>query len=172
MMCSKARSSVREPGRVPAGFRSGLPLSAGFFSDTPPSLSAWLDKGTEAVPSGATSATRYDFTERVFAVPHIVAELKFVDVKRHVGFRHLVIGADDAALEQAPKAFNRVGVDHAVDVLASGMPNDRMRELEFDVAVARPFVRHDQFDLIGDGLAHEAGQDIGAHGIDHARDDL
>jgi len=35
---SKARSSVREPGRVPAGFRSGLPFGFRSLSDTAPNV--------------------------------------------------------------------------------------------------------------------------------------
>src|SRR5438270_3205022 len=172
MMCSKARSSVREPGRVPAGFGSGLPFGFRSLSDTAPSLPALLGASAEVVPSAATSATRYERSERIGLALHVVAELEFVDVKRHVGFRHLVIGADDAALEQAPEAFNRVGMDNAANIFAFRMADDGVRELVFDVAVAGPFIGHDQIDLIGNRLLHEPGQNFCANAVNHASDDL
>lgn len=52
---------------------------------------------------------------RVEAV--IIAELKFSDIERHIFGADLVERADDPALEDAPKAFNRIRVNRANDVL-------------------------------------------------------
>src|SRR2546423_9841476 len=127
MMCSKARSSAREPGRVPAGFRSGLPFGFRSLSDTAPSLPALLGANAEAVPSGATSATRYEFSERVFAVPHVVTPLKFVDVERQISGAHLVEIANDPALNQRPEALDALGMHRADNVLFVRVPNDAVR---------------------------------------------
>ena len=47
----------------------------------------------------------------------IVAELELRDVQRQVFRADFVERAHDAALEDAPEAFNRIGVDRADDVL-------------------------------------------------------
>jgi hypothetical protein len=172
MMCSKARSSVRGPGRVPAGFRSGLPLSSRFFAGTAPSLPALLGEDAEAVPSGATSAARYDFAERVFNVSHVVAEREFIDIERQVTLGNLVEGTDDPALQQRPKTLNRLGVDRADNVLFVRVPDHAMRVLHLQPAIADPLVSDQQIHLVGNDLAHEAFEGCGIDAIDDAGDDL
>src|SRR5690242_19025367 len=103
MICSKARSSVREPGRVPAGFGSGLPFGFRSLSDTAPSLPALLGANAEVVPSAATSATRYEIAERVVRSFNVVTPLKFIDVQRKVSGANFMEAADDAALNQRPE---------------------------------------------------------------------
>src|SRR5260221_7624029 len=173
MVWSKARSSVRGPGRVPAGFR-GLPLSVGSrsFAGTAPSLPALLGGDAEAVPSGATSAARYDFAERIFNVPHVVPKRKFVNVKRQIALGNLVEGADDAALQQRPKPFNRLRVDCADNVLFVRVPNDAMRVFLIQPAVANPLVSDQQVHLVGNDLPHETFEGRGIDAIDDAGDDL
>src|SRR5258708_5225659 len=98
MTSSKATSAVWASCLAGAA-RFGLPLSSGFFAGTAPSLLALLGSpSAEAVPSGATSATRYEQSKRIFLVPRVVAELELVDVERHIGVAHLVESADDPAL--------------------------------------------------------------------------
>src|SRR5947209_836197 len=53
---------------------------------------------------------------RVSAI--VVAELKFRNVERHVFAADLVERADNAALEDRPKAFDAIRVYEAVDVFA------------------------------------------------------
>jgi len=101
-----------------------------------------------------------------------VAELKFVDVERQVSLGNLVEGADDAALQQAPKAFNRLRVDRADDVLIVRVPDDLMRVLGGEAAIANPFVGYEQRHLVGNDLAHEAFEGRGIDAIDDAGDDL
>ena len=157
MMLSKARSSVREPGRVPAGF-GGLPLAVGFrsLSDTAPSLPALLGASAEAVPSGATSATRYERSERIGFALHVMPELEFVDVERHVSRAHFVKRADDPALEQRPEALNRVRVDRADNILLMRVLDDAVRVLFVEAAIANPLVCDQQIHLVGNDLAHES----------------
>jgi hypothetical protein len=61
------------------------------------------------------------FAEDVVIKTVVISELKFCDVQREVFAADLVIGADDAALNQRPEAFNRVRVDRADNVLAGGV---------------------------------------------------
>jgi hypothetical protein len=80
MISSKA-TSTEWASDVPSGFcRSCLPCSFSFFSGTAPSLSTLLGLFAEAESSEATSATRYDLPERIFAATRVVAELKFADI--------------------------------------------------------------------------------------------
>ena len=57
----------------------------------------------------------------------IIAELKFRDVQRQIFAADLVIAADDAALNDRPEAFNRVGVDRADDVLPDAVIDNAVR---------------------------------------------
>jgi hypothetical protein len=48
-------------------------------------------------------------SKNVGIVPIVIPELKFRDVKRHILGADFVKAADDAALEDASEAFNRIG---------------------------------------------------------------
>ena len=76
-----------------------------------------LSSLAETVTSDHASAACYRRSKHVGVVAVVVAELKFRDVQRHIFGAHLVERADHAALEDAPKAFNRVGVNRADNVL-------------------------------------------------------
>src|SRR5271155_1239830 len=58
-------------------------------------------------------------SENVWVHAVIVPELKLRDVQRQIFAADFVEVSDDAALEDAPKSFNRVGVNCADDVLAT-----------------------------------------------------
>jgi hypothetical protein len=68
-------------------------------------------------------ATTNNGSENIGVHAVVVAELKFRDVQRKVLVAHLVERADYAALKDAPKTFNRVGVNRTNDVLAAMMVN-------------------------------------------------
>src|SRR5260370_14422757 len=97
MMSSKGATAVSCPG-FSAGRFAVCPRSFFFSSATAPSLSAVLGLFSEAGPSGATSATRYEQSERIGFALGVVPKLEFVHVQRQVGFADLVEIADDAAL--------------------------------------------------------------------------
>jgi hypothetical protein len=67
----------------------------------------------ETDASDHASAACYRFLKHVGIEAIVVTELKFRDVQRHIFCAHLVESANNAALEQRPKAVNRVGVDCA-----------------------------------------------------------
>jgi hypothetical protein len=50
----------------------------------------------------------------------VIPELKFGDVERQIFAADLVTGADNVALPDRPKAFNRVGVNCANGIIALG----------------------------------------------------
>jgi hypothetical protein len=63
------------------------------------------------------SAPFHRLAEDVIILPVVIPELEFRDVQGKVFTAHLVIGADNAALQNRPEALNRVGVDRADNVL-------------------------------------------------------
>lgn len=73
------------------------------------------------------SAPCYGFAEDVGVVAIVVAELELRDVQRHVFRAHLVERADDAALEDRPEAFNRVGVKQDLQIAYAKLLNENAR---------------------------------------------
>jgi hypothetical protein len=67
-------------------------------------------------------ASRNCRPENINIEPIVVAGLKFRDIQRHIFGAHLVVErADYTAFEDRPKAFNRVGVNRADNVLLAVM---------------------------------------------------
>ena len=87
--------------------------------------------------SFCASAPCYGFSKDIGVVPVVVAELEFGDVQRQIFAADLVEGADDAALEDRPEAFNRVRVDRADDVLLGDVIDDLMGIFLFEMRIAR-----------------------------------
>src|ERR1700733_7857662 len=71
----------------------------------------------ETVTSDHASAASYRCLKHIGIEAVVVAELKLRDVQRHIFGRHFVECADHATLEDAPKAFNRVRMDRADNIL-------------------------------------------------------
>lgn len=100
----------------------------------------------------------------------IVAELKFRDVQRHVLGADLVERADNASLEDAPKALNRLSVNRADNILMFCVVNRRMRIRLVETLVADPLVGAEQANLLRHGLVNEGDQRGGADVINNAGD--
>jgi hypothetical protein len=85
--------------------------------------------GTASVFCGSSgvSAPCYRGLEDIGVISIVVPELKFRDVQRHVLGTDLMERADDAPLENAPEALNRLSMDRTDDVLMFGMVNGRVR---------------------------------------------
>ena len=62
----------------------------------------------ETVASDRASAACYRGSENIDVLTVVMPELKFSDVQRKIFAADLVIGADNTALEDAPKAFNQI----------------------------------------------------------------
>jgi hypothetical protein len=59
----------------------------------------------ETVASDHVSAACYRRAEDIDVLPVVIAELEFSDVQRQIFLTDLVVGADNAALEDAPEAL-------------------------------------------------------------------
>jgi hypothetical protein len=67
-------------------------------------------------------------TEDVNVVPVVIAELKLSNIQ--ILFADFVERPDNAALQDRPKAFNRIGVDCANYMLTNGVINGLVRKAE------------------------------------------
>jgi tetrahydromethanopterin S-methyltransferase subunit A len=78
----------------------------------------WRSYEAEAHASNCrASETCYGGPENIGIAAVVIPELSLSDIQRQILCGNLVIAANDGPLEQAPEAFNRVGVDRADNVL-------------------------------------------------------
>lgn len=82
------------------------------------------------------------------------------NVQRHVLAADLVESADNAALEDAPEALDRVRVDGADDILAGGMMDAAVIEFGQSV-IGTAFVGREQADPVRHHLADEGLRGFG-----------
>src|ERR1039458_1984455 len=80
--------------------------------------------------------------------------------------------SDHSALDDGPKAFNGVGMDIPVNVLALAVVNHSVREILVEVLVAFVVVGRDQANLGRYRLPHEAIEGFGIGLVDHAGDHI
>src|SRR5579872_4399307 len=92
-------------------------------------LDAVMTENASASLRDGASATCYGSAEDIRVVPVVVAELELCDVERQVFGAHLVERAHDAALDERPKAVDRLSVDGTDHVFTATMPDEMMREL-------------------------------------------
>src|ERR1700722_31710 len=79
-------------------------------------------------------------SEDIDVLAAIIAKLKFRDVQRQIFLADLVIGADNAALQDAPKAFNRVGVNRADNVVAAALADNPVRQIAAEQPISRMLI--------------------------------
>src|SRR5262249_3093814 len=92
--------------------------------------------------------------------------------QRQILLADFVVGADNAALKDAPEARNRIRVHRAHDIFALRMLDDFVGIQFLDVVVADPFVGHEQADFAINCVHDEFGEQFAAHSIDHAGHDV
>src|SRR5262249_28611496 len=118
------------------------------------------DAGDRAEASAATGASAgcYGASEQVGIFAIVVAEDEFVQVERQILARDVVIGAENAALQERPESLNRVGMNDAVHVFVRGMVDHAvpLPEILADVKIGGRFIGCNQADLPADGLSDEA----------------
>jgi hypothetical protein len=109
--------------------------------------------------------------ENVIVEAVIVAELELRNVKMQILFADVVEGANDAALDDTPKALNRVRVNRAGNVFASGVVNNGvLREALMEVLVPGKPVGADQANLVRNGFTDECLKRRGSGILDDASD--
>jgi hypothetical protein len=109
-------------------------------------------------------------SENVIVTPIIVPELELRNVKWQVFPAYLVERADDATLEDAPEALNRLGVNGTNNVLMFGVVNGAVHEFCAEVLVANPLIGAEQADFLRHGLVNESLQGRLLHILNDASD--
>lgn len=108
---------------------------------------------SESPSSAGDSALWYSVLKNVWILAIVVAIRKFVQVQRQVFPADVVVGAHDAALQQAPERIQIVGVNDTMNVFASTVANMAMLESETrKVMVPVCFISGDKFDIFADGF--------------------
>jgi hypothetical protein len=127
----------------------------------------------EAASSAASSASCYSRLENVLVLAVVEPPRKLIQIERQILLAHVVVRADDAALEQRPERFKIVGVDVTSHVFASLVINGLMRKFHrLEPAISAVFVRRDESNFVGHNLAHEAAQRPYVRVLDHLAYDV
>jgi hypothetical protein len=119
--------------------------------------------------SFGVSATRYRGTENIWVAPIVIAPFKFRNVQWQVLAADFVETAHNPTFQQRPKAVDSLGVDRAIDILASAVPNCAVF-LQF--AICGMIVSRDQADIFRNGFADETIQSCGISVRDDAGHDV
>jgi hypothetical protein len=101
----------------------------------------------------------------------VIPELKLSNVERHIFCADFVECADHAALEDRPKAFNRISVHSANDVLALAVVNRGVLEFLIQPAITIPSVCCQQADLVRHNLVDEIKSGLSRHVFQNASND-
>jgi hypothetical protein len=125
----------------------------------------------ETDASDLASAACYRGPEHVGIATVVIPELKFRDVKRHIFGADFVEASDDAALEDAPKAFNRIRV-HRTDNVLFGAVLDRFVRVFAKAFVGNLFIGCEQADFAGNRLADEFLQIASREALQNAGDNV
>ena len=111
-------------------------------------------------------------TKDIRVLPIVIPELKLGHIERHVFSADLVESADDTAFEDRPEAFNRIRVNRADDVFASGVVDDAKRIILGEASIAGPLIRAEQAHFVRDDFVDEAGESRGTDVLNHATDGI
>jgi hypothetical protein len=138
-----------------------------------PALVRWPRSSlAETDASDHASAACYRHPENIGVIAVVVTEFKLGNVQRHVLGADLVECANHAALEDAPKAFNRVRVNRADNVFLRAVANGSVRKLFPEPVVSPHVIGGEQADLVRDGFTDEAGQSLAVETLYDPRHDI
>ena len=126
-----------------------------------------------AIYGAGIALTSFDRrSEDICVLPVIIPKLKFGDVQMQIFLANLVIGSDNATLQDGPEALNRIGVNCANDMLTGGVVNGLMRETAIQPLTAGICVGAEKADAVRYGLPHEVFESKAVCAFDHAGDDI
>lgn len=121
----------------------------------------------------ACSAFCYDISKDVRILAVIVAIAKLREIQRQIVFAHLVIGADHATLQEAPKAVQVRRMDVPAHIFPALMTHRFMREaLVLEASIAGVFICGNQRHVFADCVSDEALQGLRAHLLNDLRYDV
>src|SRR5262249_14301646 len=108
---------------------------------------------------------------RVLAVIVAIAELR--QIQRQIVFAHLVIRANHATLEQAPKAIQVRGMDVPAHIFAALMADRFMgKAFVFKPTIAAMFISGDKGHILTYRMPYKALQSLSVHFLNDLSDDI
>jgi hypothetical protein len=105
-----------------------------------------MSQGPEAVASSCASASCYRGPENIGIVAVVIFELTFRNVERHILGADFVERADNRPLEDRPKAFNRLRMHRADNVLVCAV-HDGLVWVIAKIGIALVFIGRQQADF-------------------------
>jgi hypothetical protein len=84
----------------------------------------------------------------------------------------LIVSADNAALQDGPKAFNRIGMDRTDNMLANGMVNGLVREAMLQSDIAGISIGAEKANAVRYGFPHESLKRVPIRPLDDAGNDV
>lgn len=111
-------------------------------------------------------------SENILVMPVIVAELELGNIQVQVLFADLVEGADAAAFDQRPEAFDGLSVDRPNNVLFFVVVDGRVGIFFAEPGISGPLVGAKQADFMRNSFTNESGQCRGADVLDHAANNV
>jgi hypothetical protein len=137
----------------------------------PIALAYWM-RDAEASTSSDASAQCYGVPEdiRVFAM--VVAKLKLIQIQREIFLTDVMVGADNATLQERPERFAIVGMHLPAHVLMRFVIDMLMRERLMQLLVARSLICRDQRNLVRHRVADEPREGFCGSILDDFTDDV
>ncbi len=97
-----------------------------------------VSENVSTAPGIDVSATCYRLSKNIRVQPVVVSELKLSNIERHVLGADLVECADNAAFQDRPEPFNRVGVNRANNVLVFAVLDVGVRKFLTEFPISAP----------------------------------
>lgn len=151
-------ASLKLNGCRDTGFAFGIshPQKASDIARLYQSVIRWPYASVADAASGASSTSFYDCREDIGVIPIVMPKREFRKVQRQIVFAHLMIGADDPALQERPKAINVGGVDITSHIFMLAVIYRFMRISRREIPVAVRFIGRYQRNLVADGLSDKS----------------
>ncbi len=111
-------------------------------------------------------------SEDVGIMPIVIPELKLRNIERQILFADFVECPDTSALNQRPKALDRIGVDRADNIFALGVVNNSVRIFFSEMFVTDPLIGNQQTNLVRNGFLREAFEGRSADILDNRSDHI
>ncbi len=129
----------------------------------------WTDDA-EAPASSDASASCQCRLENIRVLAVIVPPRKLVQVERQIFRGHIVVSADNSALQKRPEAIQIRRVHLTANVLAARMINRFVREFAIEMLVTYILIRGDQFNFVANCLTNEVFKSSGSGVLDYLTD--
>src|SRR5216683_7607321 len=112
-------------------------------------------RDAEASASSGASASCYSTPEDIRIVPIVKSERELRKVQRQVFLAHIVVSAENPALQERPERLHVVGMHDAAHILTLAMIHRVMRKLlpAREILITGVLIGCDQFNLI---LVHDS----------------